>query len=346
MATLTGIDVSLGLMITIALIFTLTNGLHDASSVVATMISSRAATPRQAVLLASAAGLLGVLFSGNLVADTVSKIIITSPGADLLHILTAAILGAVIWNLFTWRLGLPSSSTHALIGGLIGAAWIYSGPGTILWGFQEFLAGGRLVGIAKVVAALLLSPILGFLIAFIVQKAANLLLRNAKFKINKSINRLQWIAAGALAFSYGANDSQKITGLITLALISEGIIGVQGVPVYIKLMVGFVMFFGTVFGGWRIMKTLGYRIYTMRPVHSLNSMLSSVTSILLATFTGAPVSTTHIVVGGIMGVGAADEYRMVNWKIGSEIVMAWFITMPCSAAFAAVIYYIINWRVL
>lgn len=334
------------LMIIIALIFTLTNGLHDASSVVATLIACRAATPKQAVLLASVSGLLGVVFSGSLVADTVSKIIELPPGTNLLHVLTAAILGAVIWNVFTWRLGLPSSSTHALIGGLIGAAWIYSGPGTVLWGFSEFFSSGKLEGIAKVVAALVLSPVLGFAIAYVVQKAANIILRNAKFSVNKSINRIQWGVAAALAFSHGANDSQKITGLISLALISQGLISTESVPIYIKLMVGTVMFLGTAFGGWRIMKTLGYRIYNMRPIHSLNSMLSSGSSILLATFTGAPVSTTHVVVGGIMGVGAADEYRMVNWNIGREIVTAWFITMPCSAVFAAVTYFIINWRVL
>jgi PiT family inorganic phosphate transporter len=342
----TGIDAMLVILIITALAFTLTNGLHDASSVVATLISSRAATPKQAVLLASVSGMLGVVFSGNQVADTVSKIIMIPPGDNLMHILTAAILGAVIWNVITWRRGLPSSSTHALIGGLIGAAWIYSGPGSILWGFSELFTAGRLEGIAKVVAALILSPLLGFTIAWLVQKVSNLLLRNAKFSINSSINRLQWVVAAALAFSHGANDSQKITGLISLALISSGVAKAQSVPIAIKLMVGVVMFMGTAFGGWSIMKTLGYRIYNMRPIHSLSSMLSSGTSILLATFTGAPVSTTHVVVGGIMGVGAADEYRMVNWNIGREIVTAWFITMPCSAVAAASIYFIINWRVL
>lgn len=341
-----GMDTMLVIMIVIALIFTLTNGLHDASSVVATLIACRAATPKQAVLLASVSGLMGVLFSGNLVADTVSRIIEVPPGSNLIHVLTAAVLGAVIWNIFTWRLGLPSSSTHALIGGLIGAAWIYSGPGIVLWGFNELFSTGRLEGIAKVIAALVFSPVLGFAVAYAVQKAANLLLRNARLSINKNINSLQLPVAAALAFSHGANDSQKITGLISLALISQGLASTEAVPVYIKLMVGTVMFLGTAFGGWRIMKTLGYRIYNMRPIHSLDSMLSSGTSILLATFTGAPVSTTHVVVGGIMGVGAADEYRMVNWNIGKEIVTAWFITMPCSAVFAAVTYFIINWRVL
>jgi len=342
----TGIDTMLVILIITALVFTLTNGLHDASSVIATMISSRAASPKQAVLLASAFGLLGVIFSGNQVADTVSKIIMIAPGDNLMHILTAAILGAVIWNVITWRMGLPSSSTHALIGGLIGAAWRYSGPGSILWGFSELFSEHKLEGIAKVIAALLLSPLIGFAIAWLVQRVSNLMLRNAKFSINSSINRLQWVGAAGLAFSHGANDSQKITGLISMALISAGVVKTQSVPIAIKMMVGVVMFMGTAFGGWSIIKTLGYRIYNMRPIHSLSSMLSSGTSILLATFTGAPVSTTHVVVGGIMGVGAADEFRMVNWNIGREIVTAWFITMPCSAFAAAIIYTIINWRVL
>jgi inorganic phosphate transporter, PiT family len=337
----------LAVLIVTALIFTLTNGLHDASSVVATLISSRAASPKQAVLLASTFGLLGVVFSGNQVADTVSKIIRISPGNDLMHILTASILGAITWNIITWRMGLPSSSTHALIGGLIGAAWVYSGPGSILWGVTELMTGShQLEGIVKVVAALLFSPILGFAIAFAIQKISNLLLRNAKVTIKKKLDRMQWIGAAALAFSHGSNDSQKITGLISLALISAGVVKTETVPIGIKLMVGAVMFMGTAFGGWSIIKTLGYRIYDLRSIHSLNSMLSSGMSILLATFTGAPVSTTHVVVGGIMGVGAADEFRMVNWNIGREIVTAWFITMPCSAAAAAIIYTIINWRVL
>lgn len=339
------IDMGLILLIAIALVFTLTNGLHDASSVVATMIASSAATPRQAVLLASISGLLGVIFSGNMVADTVSKLIFIENGNNLPHILTAAVLGAVIWNILTWKMGLPSSSTHALVGGLIGAAWIYSGPGAVLWGFNEFFSTGKLEGIAKIVAALIFSPALGFVIAFFIQKFANLILKNAKFGINKTINRIQWFFAAALAFAHGSNDSQKITGLITLALISKGLASAGSVPLYIKLIVGIVTFMGTAFGGWSIMKTLGYRIYNIRPIHSLNSMLSSGISIFAATFTGAPVSTTHVVVGGIMGVGAADEYRMVNWNVGREIVTAWFITMPCSAVFAALSYYIINWRV-
>lgn len=333
----------LAIVIIIALIFTLTNGLHDASSVVATMIACKAASPVQAVLIASIFGLLGVFFSGNQVADTVSAIIKVSPSINLIHILIASLLGAVVWNIVTWRIGIPSSSTHALVGGLIGAAWIANGPDSILWGISELFSGNhQVVGIMKVIVSLIFSPVLGFSIAYVIQKISMLLLRNAKFSINRTINKLQWIVAAALAFSHGANDSQKITGLISLALISAGVVNSHAVPPLIKIAIGLIMFLGTALGGWKIMKTIGNKIYDLRPIHSLNSMISSGTSILFATFTGAPVSTTHVVVGGIMGVGSADEYRMVNWNIGKEIVTAWFITIPCSAIASSIIYFLIN----
>lgn len=344
---MTGIYLLLTIVIIIALVFTLTNGLHDASSVVATMIACNAASPVQAVVLASVFGLLGVFFSGNEVADTVSTIIKIAPGIGLIHILIASILGAVIWNVVTWRLGLPSSSTHALIGGLIGAVWASNGPAKILWGVSELFSGShQVVGITKVIAALVFSPLLGFIIAYFMQKIATILLRNSKFSINRNIKKIQWLVAAALAFSHGSNDSQKITGLITLALISGNVLQTNTVPIIIKIAVGLVMFAGTALGGWKIMRTIGSQIYDLRPIHSLNSMLSSGISILFATYTGAPVSTTHVVVGGIVGVGAADEYRMVNWNIGKEIVTAWFITMPCAAISAAIMYVIVNGRIL
>ena len=184
----------LAVLIIVALIFTLTNGLHDASSVVATMIACNAASPIQAVLLASVFGLLGVLFSGNQVADTVSTIIKIAPGNDLIHILIASILGAVVWNIVTWRMGIPSSSTHALIGGLIGAVWAFNGPSSILWGVSELFSGNhQVVGIVKVIASLIFSPLLGFSIAYLIQKIATLMLRNSKFSINRNINKIQWL---------------------------------------------------------------------------------------------------------------------------------------------------------
>lgn len=333
-------------MIILALIFALTNGLHDAGSVVATLIYCRAATPKQAVLLASVFGLIGAAFSGSMVADTVSKIIILPPGRSLMTILAAAISGAVLWNIVTWRAGLPSSSTHALVGGLVGAGWAALGKDHIFWGLSELLHKGSFTGLTKIIGALIISPLLGFALAFVIQKITALLLRNAKYKINEYIKRMQWFMAAALAFSHGANDSQKISGLISLTLFSAGILGNYNINTYVKPAVGLVMFIGTAFGGWKIMKTMGRGIYDIRPIHSMNSMFSSGLSIIIANFTGAPVSTTHVVVGGIAGVGAADEYKMVNWGIGKEIITAWLITIPCSALSAALLYFIINWRFL
>lgn len=347
MHMISGLTIVLLVLILIALVFTLTNGLHDSSSVVATFIACRAATPKQAVLIASLFGLTGVLLSGNQVADTVSSIINITPDEKIVYVLIAALLGAVAWNIVTWRKGLPSSSSHALIGGLIGAAWMSHGPQSILWGFKELFSGNpQLIGIAKVIAALIFSPLLGYVFAFLFQKISVLLLRNARFSANRIIRKIQWFGAALLAFSHGANDSQKITGLITLALVASGVSGIHTVPIAIKAAVGAVMFIGTAFGGWKIMKTLGRGIYDIRPIHSLNSMLASGVSILFATLSGAPVSTTHVVVGSIMGVGSADEYKMVNWGIGKEIIIAWFITIPCAAICSALVYYLIDWRIV
>jgi inorganic phosphate transporter, PiT family len=340
----TNIIILLGIVIVFALVFTLTNGLHDASSVVATFIACGAGSPVQAIGLAAVFGLIGALLGGSAVADTVSKIIDLPASPVLLIMLLSAMIGAVIWNVITWQLGLPSSSTHALIGGIIGAVWISNGYTHILWGWND-LTGPlhQLTGIVKVIAALIFSPVLGFAISFILQKIVNLMLRNAEFSINKTINRLQWVISALLAYSHGANDTQKITGIVTLALVYSGYTTVHTVPLWVKLCAGSVMFIGTMLGGWPIMKTIGKGIFTIRPIHSLNSQISSGGSVIIATLLGAPVSTTHVVVGSVMGVGAADEFRMVNWNIGKEIITAWCITIPCAAIVSAIVYYPVYW---
>lgn len=327
------------LVFAIGLVFALTNGLHDASSVVATFIVCDAATPKQAIALASVFGLLGAVFGGSQVANTVSGVIDLPTHASLLPILFTAILGAASWNLITWKLGLPSSSTHALIGGIIGAVMVSAGYRHVLWGWNELTGPGhRLTGIVEIVAALVFSPLLGFALAFLLQKIMKLLLRNARFSANQKIKRIQWAIAACLAFSHGANDTQKIIGLFTLALAAGGGAALHSAPLWVRFCGGLVMFIGTMLGGWSIMKTVGRGIYNIRPLHSLNSQLASVGSILLATVSGAPVSTTHVVVGSVMGVGAADEYRMVHWGIVKEIVVAWVITIPLSAAVSALLY--------
>lgn len=330
-------------VVVIALIFALSNGLHDASSVVATLIICGAATPKQAIGVASFFGMIGAIFGGSAVADTISKVIDLPVNSLLLTILLSAMLGAVIWNLATWKLGLPSSSTHALIGGIIGAVWVSSGYKHILWGWNELTSGQhQLTGIVKVVAALIISPMLGFIIAFILQKSAKFLLRNAKFTLNNGLKKIQWLIAAALAYSHGANDTQKIIGIITLALMAGKSIAIQTAPLWVRFSGGLVMFIGTMLGGWTIMKTVGRGIFTVRVIHSVNSQLASAGSLIMATLIGAPVSTTHVVVGSVMGVGAADEYKMVHWGIAKEIILAWFITIPLSAVVSAMIYILFN----
>jgi PiT family inorganic phosphate transporter len=330
-------------VVVIALVFALSNGLHDASSVVATFIICGAATPKQAIGVASIFGMIGAIFGGSAVSDTISKVINLPVNSSLLTILLAAMLGAVIWNLVTWKLGLPSSSTHALIGGIIGAVWISSGYKHLVWGWNELISGQhQLTGIVKVFAALIISPLLGFIIAFILQRIAKLLLRNAKFTLNNGLRKIQWGIAAALAYSHGANDTQKIIGIITLALMAGKSLTMQTVPLWVRFSGGFVMFIGTMLGGWTIMKTVGRGIFTVRVIHSLNSQLASSGSLILATLIGAPVSTTHVVVGSVMGVGAADEYKMVHWGIAKEIILAWFITIPLSAVVSAMIYLLFN----
>ncbi|HEY5563129.1 MAG TPA: inorganic phosphate transporter [Clostridiaceae bacterium] len=330
-------------VIVIALIFALSNGLHDASSVVATFIVCGAATPKQAIGVASVFGLLGAILGGSAVADTISKVIDLPANSSLLIILLAAMIGAVIWNLVTWRLGLPSSSTHALIGGIIGAVWVSSGYKHILWGFKELIGSNHeITGIVKVIAALIISPFVGFIAAFLLQKVSRVLLRDAKFTVNKSLKKVQWVLAATLAYSHGANDTQKIIGIITLALAAGSGVAMHTAPLWVRCAGGLVMFIGTMVGGWSIIKTIGRKIYNIRPIHSANSQLASVGSIFIATLIGAPVSTTHVVVGSVMGVGAADEYRMVNWGIAKEIIIAWFITIPLTAIVSALVYESIN----
>ena len=337
------IELILILVIMTALIFTLTNGLHDASSVVATFISCGAANPMQAVCLAAIFGFLGAVTSGSAVANTVSAIVTIPTEGALLNVLLAGLIGAVLWNIVTWKFGIPSSSTHGLVGGIIGAVWVSHGANYILWGWSELFASNhQLIGMTKIVAALILSPFIGFIAAFLLQTIGNIGLRNANFTINSWIKRIQWVIAALLAYSHGGNDTQKIVGIITLAL-ATGSYPFGEVPlVWINSLGGGVMFVGTLLGGWSIMKTIGRGIYTIRPIHSLNSQLSSGCSIVLATVLGAPVSTTHVVVGSVAGVGSADEFRMVNWQIGKEIIIAWCITIPASAIVAALVYYILG----
>lgn len=331
------------IIVVVSLLFTLSNGLHDASSVVATFIACGAAGPTQAILLAAICGFAGSIAGGSAVANTVQGIVNVPADIVLLPVLLAAIVGAVIWNLITWKFGFPSSSTHALVGGLIGAVWIAEGSDAILWGWGELIATNHhLIGMMKILVGLIISPVLGFAVAFLLQRLTNLLFRNAKFPLNRWLKRTQWIITALLAFSHGANDTQKIVGIIVLAQACAGFGSGQSSTLWIQALVGVLMFVGTLLGGWPIMRTIGRGIYTIRPMHSLNSQLASGGCLILATMLGAPVSTTHVVVGSVVGTGAADEYRMVNWNIGKEIVVAWGVTIPASAVVGGFTYFLLQ----
>ncbi len=194
----------------------------------------------------------------------------------------------------------------------------------------------------KIVASLLISPLIGFVFAFILGKAAKLFLRNAKYSINRWLQRIQWVISAGLAYNHGANDTQKIIGIIVLAIAAGAGTAIQAVPLWVRIAGGLVMFSGTMLGGWSIMKTIGRGIYEIKPIHSVGAQLASVGSVFAANLTGAPVSTTHIVVGSVMGVGAADEYRMVHWSVVRDIVVSWFVTIPMAALASALVYIILN----
>ena len=341
-------DMIVLLVLAAAFVFLLTDGLHDASSVVATIIACGAATPVQAILLAAGSGLVGVLFGGSAVAHTIVNLIDVPAGRSLLDILLAALMAAVSWNLLTWRLGLPSSSTHALIGGLIGAVWASAGFEHVAWGVSALVGDGhRLDGVVKVFVGLIISPLIGFIAAGLLQWVMEFFLRNSSYSVNCWLKRGQWVVAAVLAFNHGSNDTQKVLGLVSLTLLAANWTDQEQIPLWSQVVGGLIMFAGTIFGGWSIIKTLGRKIFRLRPLHSFDSLVSSGGSLLIANILGAPISTTHLVAGTVIGVGAAGDYRMVNWQIGREMVLAWLITIPASALMAALIQQLlsmfINW---
>jgi PiT family inorganic phosphate transporter len=331
-------------VIILSLTFAFTNGFHDASAIIATLIACGAASPRGAVLLASSMVMLGALVGGSAVAFTIEGLIQMSIGHDLIVLLAAAVLGGIIWNLITWKYGLPSSSTQALVGGMLGATIAAGGFGGIFWGFDELVGPNHmLAGVTKVVIFLIWSILMGLSVGYLFQRFASGLLRNAKKSVNKSIKRMQWFTAGLLAFSYGTNDSQKQMGLIVLILISGGYVTTMDIPLWVRILCGAVMLLGVLGGGWRIVKTIGRRIYPIEPIHSLDSQLASTSSILLSTWAGAPVSSTQIVATSVMGVGAADNPKMLQWSVGKDMVIAWLLTIPAAMALSMVLYFPLNW---
>jgi PiT family inorganic phosphate transporter len=316
-------------VILLALLFDFLNGVHDSSNIVATMISSRALSPRAALSMTAFAEFAGPFIFGVAVANTIGNEVVASE-AITLQVLLAALVSAIVWNLFTWYLGFPSSSSHAMIGGFIGAVVVGASWHVV-----------KLSGLYKILFSLFTSPIIGFVFGFLLLRGLFLLSWNATPRINHFFKRSQVVTALALALSHGANDAQKTMGIITLALVISGSLSQFVVPTWVIFLCAAMIACGTALGGWKLIRTLGARFYKIRPLDGLAAQLTSAMVILGASLVGGPVSTTQVVSSGIMGVGAAERVNKVRWGVAQEIATAWILTIPATALIAAGIYWII-----
>jgi PiT family inorganic phosphate transporter len=316
--------------IIIALLFDFLNGIHDSSNIVATMISSRAFSPRVALGITAIAEFCGPLIFGVAVAETIGHEVVASNTIDEIVIL-AALLSAILWNLLTWYLGFPSSSSHALIGGLVGAVVMGAGWNVI-----------QLPGILKILLTLLTSPIIGLFFGYIILRLLFLLSWNATPKVNTIFKRSQLFTALALALSHGANDAQKTMGIITLALLTGGVLTTYSIPFWVIISCAAMIALGTAVGGWRLIRTLGGKFFRIRPIDGFASQFASTIVILGASLIGGPVSTTQVVSSAIMGAGAAERMNKVRWGVAREIAMAWLLTIPVTALIAAALYYVLT----
>jgi inorganic phosphate transporter, PiT family len=330
-----------GLVVALALFFAFTNGFQDSSATVATMVASRAASPKAGVLYSATFGFLGAILGGSAVAFTVEGLVHVASDALLIYILFSAVLSAASWNLITWWFGLPSSSTHALIGGLVGGGIAGAGLGSISWGWDELLTG-QLTGLTKVLIFLMISVGIGFIGGFAIKKASMFVLRSSKRSVNRSIKRSQFVTTAILSFFHGANDGQKQMGIIVVVLLSAGVVDTQEIPPWVRILCATAIGLGTIGGGWKIMTTLGRRIYPIKPIDSLDSQITSAGTIMLSTAAGAPISSTQVVASSIMGVGTAERVKMVQWSVGKHMAVSWLLTIPASAVLSAVVFNILN----
>jgi PiT family inorganic phosphate transporter len=327
----------------VVLIFDYTNGFHDASNIIATVIASRAMTPIQAVAIVATFEFLGPMLGGTAVANTIGKFVDISDlqSFDAMVIILCGIIGAIAWNLGTWWFGIPSSSSHALVGGLAGAVVVSAGVNHVVWGFSE-LAHGHLTGVTKVLIALVVSPVIGFWAGFLIHRIMGFLLRAATPAANTYLRRIQFLTSAGLAFSHGANDAQKSMGIITLILLLGGFITKFEVPFWVIMSCATAITLGILSGGWRIVRTVGFGIYKVRPLHAFDAQLTSAAVIFGASMIGAPVSTTHVVSSSIMGIGASERPKGVRWAKAKDIVKTWLITIPGAATVAILSYALVQ----
>lgn len=316
-------------LIALAVIFDFLNGVHDSSNIVATMISSRAFAPRTALGITAIAHFIAPFLFGVAVATTIGEDIV-EPGTINNAVIIAALLSAILWNLITWFLGIPSSSSHALIGGIVGAVVISAGWYAL-----------QIDGVVKVLLALFLSPIFGLLGGYLFTKLVFFLVRGASLHVNWFFKRSQIITAVTLALSHGTNDAQKTMGIITLGLVTAGYLDTFYVPLWVITISAAAIALGTALGGWRLIRTLGGKFYKIKPVDAFSSQVTSTAVILGASLLGSPVSTTQVVSSSIMGVGAADRLNKVRWNVGGDIGIAWLVTLPATALIAGGLYWVL-----
>ena len=318
----------LWLVVILALAFDYINGFHDTANAIATSVSTRALQPQHAVYLAATLNFLGALVSTG-VAKTIGGDIVTSASMVNQQVIMAALTGAIAWNLWTWWYGIPSSSSHALIGGVMGAVIASKGIYAL-----------KAAGIQKIILSLILSPVIALATGYVIMILMLWVFgRFAPNVLNNSFRRMQLLSASLMSFSHGSNDAQKAMGIITLALLSAGQIETLEVPLWVKLSCAVAMGLGTMAGGWKIIKTMGTKIFRMEPINGFAADLNSALVIFCATFLHLPVSTTHVVSGSIMGVGSAKRVTAVRWSVARSMVFAWVLTIPLSALTAALVYY-------
>lgn len=318
------------LVVVLALLFDFSNGWHDSANAIATVVSTRVLSPLTAVLMAGALNVAGA-FMSTAVAKMVGSGIV-DPAAVTQAMVASALGGAIVWNLFTLLLGLPTSSSHALIGGLVGAALVHGGWSVV-----------KLAGLRSVMEAMVLSPFFGFLTGLVIMVViSRLFFRTPRNFATRLFSRLQMVSAGFMAFSHGANDAQKAMGIITLALLSAGQIPTAEVPTWVIVACALAMGLGTAVGGWKIVRTLGMRILTLEPVHGFAAETSAATVLLVTAHIGLPVSTTHTITSSVMGVGVVKRLSAVRWGVTARILYAWVFTLPGAALMAAAIYAVVS----
>jgi PiT family inorganic phosphate transporter len=330
-ASVIALPILIGLIV-VALAFDFLNGLHDAANSIATIVSTRVLRPQMAVAWAAFFNFIAFLFFGLHVAETLGVGIVSANVVDA-RVIFGALVGAIAWNLITWAAGIPSSSSHALIGGLVGAGLAKAGLSAIVFG-----------GVAKTTAAIVLSPLLGFFLAlFLMLVVSWLFVRSTPYAVDNLFRSLQFVSASLYSLGHGGNDAQKTMGIIAVLLYSQGMLGSEFyVPFWVVIACQAMMALGTLMGGWRIVKTMGSKITRLMPVQGFCAETSGATMLFVATWLGIPVSTTHTITGSIIGVGAARKASAVRWGVAHSIVVAWIITIPASGLIAAASYFAVG----